>query len=227
MQPVRCVIAIAAALAAAPAPARADDKPALAVLGVVARDPGLTKAAGTMTAAIRTQAGAKASRYRVVGTPKQIDAAVLAAECSAIEPACAAALGAGLAADYTIAGELERRGTHQVLVMALVDVDTKRRIRSVREIGATRGDAKKLLRAAYARLVHAEAGELRLVANAPDGDVLVDGQVVGGLFEGRATISGLVNGTHQLAIRARGFRPFEIEITIDFATTQMVLLDPE
>ena len=222
-----CVIAIAASLAAAPARAQADDKPALAVLGVVPRDPGLSKAADAMTAAIRTQVGAKTSSYRVIGTPKQIDAAVLAAECSAIEPACAVKLGAGLAADYAIAGELERRGTHQILVLSLVDVDTKRRIRSVRETGATRGDARKLVRAAYARLVHAEAGELRLVANALDGDILIDGQIVGGLFEGRATISGLVNGTHQLSIRARGFRPFDIDITIDFATTQMVLLDPE
>jgi hypothetical protein len=224
MKLIGCVVALSLA---APTIAHADDKPTVAVLGVVPRDADLIKAADAMTAVIRTRAAAKASNYRVKGAAKEIEAAILAAECSSIEPSCAVKLGATLAADYAIAGELERRGTHQILLLSLVDVRTRQRIRSVRETSATKVDAKKLARAAYARLIDGEAGELSIVASAQQGEVLIDGQLVGALFEGRATIGGLVNGSHQLAIRAEGFRPFEIDVAIEFATKQTVLLDPE
>ena len=187
--------------------AQADDKHTVAVLSIVPKDTALTRSADAITAVIRTQAAAKSSEYSVKGTAKAIDAAILAAECSAIQQSCAAKLGATLGADYAIAGELERRGAHQVLVLSLVDVRTKQRIRSVHQTGASNGDAKKLARAAYARLI--------------------DGEVVGALFDGHATIGGLVKGSHLLTIRANGFHLFEIDITIELATKQMLLLEPE
>ncbi len=198
------------------------DKPSLAVLGVAAKDHGLLATANALTTAIRTQAKA----YKLVGTPKEIGAAVDAAECSAIAPTCATQLGVALGADYAIAGELERRGKHQVLLLALVDVRTKQRIRSVRESVATGADPKKWARAVFGKLVDAEAGELVLVANAQQGEIWIDGQLVGALFEGRATIGGLVNGSHQLAIRAKGFRPLEIDVEVTYSTKQAVLLEP-
>lgn len=222
---MRRIVFIAALLAAATA--HADDKHTVAVLSVIPKDNGLTKPADAITAVIRTQAAAKTSEYSVKGSAKEIDAAILAAECSSIQPACAAKLGATLAADYAIAGELERRGTHQVLVLALVDVRTKQRIRSVHQTGAANGDAKKLARTAYSRLIGGDVGELAIVANAQRGEVLIDGEIVAALFEGRTTIGGLVKGSHMLAIRANGFRPLEVEVTIESTTKQMLLLDPE
>jgi hypothetical protein len=207
--------------------AHADDKHTVAVLGVIAKDTGLVKSADAITGVIRTQVGAKTSEYSVKGTAKDIDAAILAAECSTIQPSCAAKLGATLATDFAISGELERRGTHQDLVLSLVDVPHKQRIRSVHQTAATNGDVKKLARQAYTRLIGGDLGELAVTANAQQGEVLIDGQIVAALFEGHTTIGGLVKGSHLLAIRAKGFRPLEVDIVIESTTKQMLLLDPE
>src|SRR5512143_3261806 len=86
--------------------AQADDKHAVAVLSVVPKDAALIKSADAITAVIRTQAAAKSSEYTVKGTAKEIDAAILTAECSSIQQSCAAKLGATVGADYAIAGEL-------------------------------------------------------------------------------------------------------------------------
>jgi hypothetical protein len=220
------VTLVALVTSAADAEPAADEKPGLAVLGVVAKDASVAKAAGAMTAAIRRRASAKASAYRVIGTAKEIDRAQLAADCNAIDTTCATKLGAAFDARYTVAGELEQRGTHQVLVLALVDVGAKQRIRSVRETAGLKVDAKKLVRSAYVRLVEAEAGELALVANVERGEVMIDGALVAALFDGRTTITGLVNGTHQLSVRAKGYKPLDVDVTIDFATEQMVILEP-
>jgi hypothetical protein len=207
--------------------AGADDKPSVAVLEIVAKDTSLDRAASAVTAALRTRAGAKTSGYKVKGSRKEIDTAMLAAECSTIQASCSVALATKVGADYAIVGELDRRGGHRILTLSLVDARAKQRIRAVREVGAMTGDAKKLARTAYTRLIGDDVGALTVVANAENGDVLVDGHSVAALFEGKATIEGLVNGTHQLSIHARGFKPFDAEVEIQYATTETVLLDPE
>jgi len=199
------------------------DKPSLAVLGVAPKDHGLIANANAITATIRSQAKA----YTLKGSPKEVTKASDAADCSPLEPACSTKLGAALGADYAIAGELERRGNHQILTLALVDVAKKQRIRSLRDTTAIKGDMKKWARTAYNRLVDGESGELIVAANAQQGEIWIDGQLAGALFEGRASLGGLTNGGHQLAIRAKGFRPLEVEITIEFETKQSFLLEPE
>src|SRR5438067_8819508 len=113
---MKWLVCIAASLAVASA--RANGKHAVAVLPVVAKDAWSSKAADAITAVIRTQAAARTSEYSVKGSAKDIDAARLAAECGSIEPRCVAKIGAALSVDYAIAGELERRGTHQELVLS-------------------------------------------------------------------------------------------------------------
>lgn len=218
---------IVVALALLAAPAHAESKHTVAVLGVIPKDATLTKAASTINAVIRTQAGAKSSEYTVKGSAKDIDAAILAAECSTLQPSCAAKLGAALGTDLAIAGELERRGSRLELVLALVDVHTKQRMRSIHQTNAANADMKKIARAAYTRLIGGDLGELAIEANAQQGEVLIDGQVVAGLFEGRTRIDGLVKGSHMLAIRAKGYRSLEVDVTIEAETRQMLLLDPE
>ena len=137
---------------------------------------------------------------------------------------CAAKLGEVLGAELVIAGEVERRGTHQVLTLALVDVRTKQRIRSVHQSGS---DGKKLAKTAYLRLVGGDTGDLAIVANAQRGDVLIDGQIVAALFEGKTTITGLIKGSHRLSIRAKGFRSLDMDVDVQAATKQMLLLEPE
>ena len=204
--------------------ASADDRPQIAILGVLPKDPAVTRVASALTQQMRTLATAKTSAYRVIGSPKQIDKAILEGECSTIDTACAVALGAALGADYTLAGELDKRGTHHVLLLALVDVKKKQRIRSLRETSGS--DAKKWAKLAFGKLVDNEAGELVLSANAKQGEIWIDGQLVGALFEGRASVGGLANGGHRLQIKARGYKPFEVDITVEFVTKQSVLLEP-
>ena len=211
-------LAVALLLASAVAHA---DKHSTAVLGVAAKDPSSGKAADAMAAPLRADAG---KEYRLVGTAKELEAARIAAECFAIEPRCAAKVGATVAADYAIAGELERRGSHVTLVLELVDVPTKQRVRSVRQSGS---DPKKLVRAAFARLVAEDFGALSITANAQSGEVLIDGQVVAGLFEGRTRIERLTKGPHLLSIHARGFHPLDVDVTVEDSTKQTLLLEPE
>ena len=201
--------------------AHADDKRSATVLAVVPKEEALAKAADAVTLEIRKQAKGE---FRIVGKPKDIETATLAAECSSSEARCAAKLGAGLGAEVVMTGELERRGTHRVLTLALVDVKSKQRIHSVHQSGS---DAKKLAKAAYIRLVGGDTGDLVLVTNAQRGDVFIDGQLIAALFEGKTTITGLIKGTHRLSIHAKGFRSLEMDVDVQAASKQMLLLEPE
>jgi len=216
---------IAACLLALTTLAYADKKPTIAVLNIADLDGLSTKAADTLVVALRASASAKSSAYTVKAGAKETEAAMMTAECSAQTPSCAAKLGQTLGADYTIAGELEKRGKNYVVTLALVDSKTKQRLRSIRDTSSA--DPKKWAKKLYTKLVDSDAGSLAIVANAQDGEVWIDGQLVGALFQGKTNITGLINGGHKLGIRAKGYRPLDVEITIEWATKQMVLLEPE
>ncbi|MBV8759025.1 MAG: hypothetical protein JO257_17180 [Deltaproteobacteria bacterium] len=192
------------------------------MLGVEPTDAGLTKSAKAMDGVVRAKAGVE---YALVGDAKTIDSAIVSGDCTTIQASCAAKLGAQLGAAFAIAGKLDRRGTHVELTLALVDVEHKARIRSVTQSGG--GDPKKLAKLAYERLVGGDVGDLLIEANAEHGDVLIDDQVVAGLFGGKATITDLARGNHILAIRAKGFKPFRVDIAVEATTHQTLLLDPE
>jgi TolB-like protein len=215
---------IAVCLLALTTYAHAEKKPTLAVLNIADIDGLSAKAADALVAALRVEANAKSSSYVVKASPKDTQAAIMTAECSTDTPSCAAKLGTKLGADYTIAGELEKRGKNYIVTLALVDSKTKQRVRSIRDTSSA--DPKKWAKKLYTKLVDSEAGQLAVVANAQDGEVWIDGQLVGALFQGKTTITGLINGGHQLSIRANGYRPLDVDITIEWATKQMVLLDP-
>jgi hypothetical protein len=201
----------------------AEPKRSLVVAGVDAVDSESVPLAEKLLAALR---GVKSPRYAIKATPKQVAAALVKAECRVTQTPCAAAVGAALAAEYVLAGEATRKGAHQVLVLALVNVRTKQRVRSLREIVATSVDSRKWAHAMFQRLVDSGAGELHLAANVKRGEVWIDGELVGALFDGRFTLGNLALGTHRLVVRADGYRPLETEVTIDGITKEMVLLEP-
>jgi TolB-like protein len=204
-------------------PAFADPKPTIAVAGIDGADSESVPLATTLT---RTLQSMKTGRYQVKGTAKQIAAALVKAECRVTQTACAVAVGSALGVDYVLAGEVTKRGKHQVLVLALVNVTTKQRVRSIRENVASSIDAKRWGRMLYQKLVEAELGELTVATNAQQGEIVIDGHVVGALFEGRATLNGIAIGTHQLVIRAKGFKPLELDVTVDGQTRLNLLLEP-
>jgi TolB-like protein len=202
--------------------ALAEPKPTLVVAGIDGVESESIPLATKLTQSLQTM---KAGRYQLKGTAKQITAALVKAECRVTQAACAAAVGAELGADYVLAGDVHYKGSHQVLVLSLVDVKTKRRVRSIRDNVASTVDARKWGRLAYQKMIAAEDGALVIVANAKQGEILLDGQVAGALFDGRATLTGVANGTHQLVIRAKGYRELAVDVTVEGETRQNLLLE--
>ncbi len=207
-------------------PAAADPKPTVAIVDIDAKEPRAAKAATGLTATLRKYAGAKSGAYQPKGTSKELTAAVGKADCKPIAQACAATVGATLGVDYVLAGELDVRSQTYVLVLSLVNVRTKQRVRSLRESVATKSDLDKWAKRTYERLVDPTSGELTVIANVKQGEILLDGLQVGALWEGRATISGLALGNHELGIRARGYKQLAVEIRVDGNSTETVLLQP-
>ena len=199
------------------------DKPTIAILGVSPKfETSLTKTAAALDRAIRSAATAK---YKVAGSAKQIADALRTAECSAFETACAATLGDKLGTEFTIAGELEKRGGSIELQLAIVDVASKKKIRSYREKVGGNADMKKVAKRAIDRLTGVgQRGELVVVANVQRGEIYIDDELRGELFEGRSTIT-LPQGRYKLRIRAANRKPFEDIVTVDETTQLNVLLD--
>ncbi|HEU0029361.1 MAG TPA: hypothetical protein VFQ53_01925 [Kofleriaceae bacterium] len=219
------IVVIAILLVSASVAAADDARPTIVFTGVAGTDPAAERASDAATAAIQ-KAAARSKRYRAIGTPKQIFAAVQKAECKAMATPCAVAIGKAMAADYVLAGELERRGTHNILTLALVNVATKQRVRSVRDNTGATVNAGKRAQLAYQRVVDTETGELVLAANASRGEVYIDGVSMAALFEGRVTISGLALGAHQVAIRAPGYKPLDVELVVDGSSKHVLMLEP-
>jgi hypothetical protein len=222
----RCVhrFAIVIVLSLATLSARADtpQKPTL-VVRIENADGDSAKLALALEGALRV---ASKSHYVHKPTDKQIQAVADGTDCVLIEPTCAASFGSALAVDYVLAGAAETHGVRQLVVLSLVNVKTRQRVRSLRDV-STKGTATPTAwaRAVLGRLV-GDAGELTVIANAQRGDVLLDGQIVSALFDGKTTISGIALGGHQLGIRAKGYKPIDIDITVDGTSKEMLLLDP-
>jgi hypothetical protein len=218
---VKCLVLLA--LVAATAAAEPRQKLAISIEG---KELETAKTAEAFTAALRKRASAKTGRYELSGSAKDMTAAIRGAECLPTETKCAVKLGAALAVDYVLVGQIETRAKHRVIVIGMVNVQTRQRVRSLRDTVATTTDTKAWARKVYDRMIDADAGELTVIANAQRGEVMLDGEVVGALFSGRVTLLGVAIGTHQLGIRAPGYRPLDTEITVDGKTKETVLLEP-
>jgi hypothetical protein len=219
-----CVVLVAVAT---PAAADPPSKQAIAVLDIAAKEESVIGVAASLTAALRNRGKAKASRFRVVGTGKTIAAAVLKADCALGEPACMTAIGTALGADVVVHGAVSRRGGKRTLQISLFDVATQQRIRTLTDTVASSVAPSKWARAVYERLVDVELGDLVIVANASRGEVFVDGVQAAILIEGKATVARLPLGNHRVAIRARGFKAFDVELAVDGFTTHSILLEPD
>jgi hypothetical protein len=184
------------------------------------------KAADALTAHLRTFAGRKAERFSPKGNDKAWRAAKREAACTPLQLACAVKLGGLLGVDFIVTGEVETRAQRRVVVVAMVHVAKGLRVRSLRDTVTTSFDTRKWAQRIYERVVGSETGELTIVTNGKGGDVLLDGELVAALYEGKARITNVAVGAHALVIEARGFRPLEIEVVVDGATTENVLLDP-
>jgi hypothetical protein len=197
--------------------ATAGDKPTTAVR-IEAKDGASAKTAIALTKALRTQAGAKHST--------NVDKTVIDTECDVLQPRCAASIGDKLAVTHMLVGQLERRGSRYTITLSLINVSTKQRVRSLREVAPIKVDVRRWARTLYSRLLAEGSGDIVITANAKRGQVLIDGLVVTELYEGRATVSGVALGTHQLEVRAAGYRPYASDISVDGHSEETILLEP-
>jgi len=131
-----------------------------------------------------------------------------------------------LGVTHELVGKLDLRGTRYILTLALIDISTQKRVRSLRDTSTEKADVRRWARSLLSRILDEGTGELVLVANARRGYVLVDGLAVTELYDGHATVPTLALGAHEVEIRAVGYRPFSIEVEIDGRTEQTFLLDP-
>ncbi len=215
------------ALAALAAVAAADPKPKPTIAIIVdAKDRDAIPTADELTASLRKLAGKKAERFAVKGTDKDWIAAKRAAECSAMQLGCAVTIGASLGVDFVAVGVAETRAQHRVIVINLVNVSTKQRVRSLRDTVTTQVKLQKWAQKIYERVISNDTGEIVVITNAKGGDVLIDGQLIAALYEGKATLPNLAVGTHALTIRAPGFKLLETEVTVDGSTRESILLEP-
>ena len=136
------------------------------------------------------------------------------------------AIGAKLGVTHAITGKLEKRGARYTVTLSLINLATKQRVRSLRDTTTDKADVRKWARTLYTRTLDEGTGELVITANARRGKILVDGQPVTELYDGSATIAALALGAHQIEIRASGYKPFAVEVTIDGNTKETFLLDP-
>ncbi|MGE0872196.1 MAG: hypothetical protein AB7P03_26795 [Kofleriaceae bacterium] len=202
----------------------ADDRPTFAV-DLIAKDRGADAITAAMMTALRAAGLTKTARYRGKPSYKELVQARIAVDCSAAETSCVAAVGAKLGVDYVLTGTIESRGARYVLELNVINVKTHKRVRSLRDVSSRTKPARRWARQVYARIVDDAIGELMVACNASRGLVLIDGQRVTELYQGRATVGGLALGSHTLEVRAAGYKPFADEVVIDGVTNVSVLLD--
>lgn len=203
----------------------AEPRPTVAII-VDAKDRDALRAADTLTAHLRTFAGKKSERMAPKGTDKAWRAARREAACTPLTLACAVKLGELLGVDFIVTGQVETRAQRRVVVIAMVSVAKKQRVRSLRDTVTTSFDLQRWAQRIYERVVGSDTGELVVVTNGKGGDVVLDGELVAALYEGKARITNVAVGAHALVIRAPGFRPLEVEVVVDGTSTENVLLDP-
>ena len=176
--------------------------------------------------ALRERGAAKGARYRAKGTRKQrIDAST--DRCpSASTAACAAEIGAKLGVDYVLAGSIWSHGTGFILTLDVVNVGTKTRVRSLRDVAIATTTAQAWSKRVFERIVDNATGSLVISSNVSRAVVFVDGQQVTELYQRRALVQNLALGRHAVELRAPGYKPYaDDDVVVDGETQLNVLLD--
>ncbi|RMH40921.1 MAG: PEGA domain-containing protein [Deltaproteobacteria bacterium] len=201
-------------------------KPTVAILGLEVIDDGSgidersTAFAAEFTNALRHRAMLGKGSYQLApNSNKDLLELKLLSDCADEGRACMAAIGRELRADALMYGKVEKRAEGFQVSLKLLNVETGTMERTLSEIvpyDAAAGDKlNEWARTLYNRLTGVpDTGSVRVRANASKGTVYVDGEVKTTLSAGGATVSGLSEGVHALAVESDGFDRYESQITI-------------
>ncbi len=214
-----CIIAMLCCIAV---PARADDKPKIAVLGLEAApskdtgtvDPATTDVAREITKELRRHARGGVGGFVVApNSDKELGDEKLLMNCDSERADCMAVIGAGLAANYLLYGRVEKKGESYRVSLKLLDVAQRTVEPASGELQDTR-NVSALANKLYGKLI-GNAAELVVHANAERGKVFIDEDYKAKLEKGTAKIQGLSDGRHTLAIEAAGYERYESKIVIE------------
>lgn len=221
MRALVCCLILAATITTA----RADPGAPTFAIDLRSRDGLADKITIALEDALRDRGAVKAAHYRAKGTRKDRVAASTDHCPSALTLACASEIGAKLGVDYVFAGEVAARGQRFVLTLDIVNVDTKKRVRSLRDVTATATTARAWAKVVFDRIADNVTGSLAISSNVSRAVVYVDGQQATELYQRRALVAGLALGRHAIELRAPGYKTYADEVVVDGDTQLNVLLD--
>jgi hypothetical protein len=219
----------------------AGGKPPIAILGLEVYDngsgidPETTRAAKELTAALRDRAKAGTGPYTPVqGGDKELIDEKLLNNCDSEAASCMAAIGTELGAEFLMYGKIEKAQLNGQPIyrvsLRLLNVNRKQLTSSTVEnipVDAAVGvKASTAARTWYSKLAVVSGGTVAIRANIDRGTVLLDGDARGTLASGVATLTGVVDGRHTLAVEAKDYQRYETQITVRTGetTTQNVTM---
>ena len=221
-----CLVGLSSATAVA--------KPLVAVLGleVVDRsnggsgtDQAATKFASELSVALRDRAVAGGPYNLQVNADKELVDEKLIKSCDSEQPTCMAPIGIDLGAAYLIYGSIEKRSGGYIVKVLLLNVARKSIEKTWLPSLLPFADAKDkesqgfkdFARKGYNFLTGTNATPLRISVtntNVDRGSVLIDGDERGALIQGTASIAGVAEGKHRIAIEVGGFQRYEANVTV-------------
>jgi hypothetical protein len=128
-------------------------------------------------------------------------------------------IGKELGADVLLFGKIERRKNGFQVSLKLLDTATAEMIKTTTDIvpfADAGGDgATTAARAFYARLIGAPPdGVLVVRADAPTGQIFLDGEKRAELVDGQARITGIPEGLHRITIEAPGRARYDAQVSV-------------
>jgi hypothetical protein len=221
-----CLVGLSSATALA--------KPLVAVLGleVVDRtnggsgtDQAATKFASELSVALRDRAVAGGPYNLQVNADKELVDEKLIKSCDSEQPTCMAPIGLDLGAAYLIYGSIEKKPGGYIVKVLLLNVAHHAVEKTWLPSQLPFTDAKDnqsqgfkdFARKGYNFLTGTNATPLRISVtntNVDRGSVLIDGDERGALIQGTASIAGVAEGKHRIAIEVGGFQRYEANVTV-------------
>ncbi len=201
-------------------------KPTIAILGLEVVDNGggvdekSTKLAKDLTEALRARAKVGTGPFTLApGSDKDLLEMKLLSGCDNEATGCMAAMGTELASDKLLYGKVEKQTAGYQVTLRMLDVSSKSNEKTTTDIipssESTGSDLTRWGKQLYNRLSGAtDQGSLLVKANVDRGTIYVDKQVKGSLVGGSARISGLSEGSHDIAIEAEGKLRYEAKVSI-------------